>query len=339
MSTEDKGITIADAFDTSPEELEKEFPTEVKEADVEVVPVIDKPKDGEVEETGIESETKKVADETVVEETVKTVEPKKEQSVAEKTWTELGLPQYEGMTKEQVAERISLVNREFGRATNTIGYLRKQIISAVHDTVKPADVKDTKTDILASMPNLSESDAIKFNEMYEVNPAKAIFAFGGDTLKQIVRDELENSVPNNLNEILNKRTEQERFNTFLTKNNLTKDSSEIEWMKEIDTNPEYLGGQNRAYDELFELCSMKKSNADGVEEIFSTMKRHPTLSIAEAKIFIGKKVEAVPTVKTVSKDKIKETVQKLNNANSTSQTAKIADDIPTYGSVEEAFNS
>jgi hypothetical protein len=324
MTVENNEISVNDAFGASVEELEKEFPTEAK-AEVADVSVVDETKDGEVEKE-IVSETQ-VADET------KSKTPETKVAV-EKSWTELGLPQYEELTKEQIAERIRVTNKEYGRATSTIGELRKQIGSIVQDTVKPSESKETKKDILEAIPNLSESDTIKFNEMYVVNPAKAILTFGGDTIKQMVRDELKNTVPKDLDEILTKKTEQERFITFLSKNNLTPDSPEIEWMKKVDT--EYLTGQNRSYEELFELQTMWKNKAEGVEDVYDMMKRHPTMSISEAKGFVNKKVQ---TGQTVSKDKVVETVKKLNNANNTSQTAKLSDDIPTYGSVEEAFNS
>jgi hypothetical protein len=331
---ENKGITVSDAFNTSVEELEKEFPTEVAIADEKVIPVADETPVGEVVSAGIKSETKvtdevelgkKLETETVVAET------------KEKTWTELGLPQYEGMTKEQVAERISFTNREYGRATNTIGELRKQIGSVVRNTIKPAESKDTKADILAAIPNLSESDTVKFNEIYATNPAKAILTFGGEGIRQMVKDEIKSVVPKDLNEILTVKSEQERYNSFLLKNNLTPDSPEVEWMKTVDT--EYLTGQNRSYDELFELQTMWKNKTEGVEDVYDMMKRHPTMSISEAKRFVQKTGATIPVVQTVDKNKVQETIKKLNNANNTSQTVKTSEDIPVFNSVQEAFDS
>ncbi|MFA5381895.1 MAG: hypothetical protein WC356_01930 [Candidatus Micrarchaeia archaeon] len=325
---ENKGIiSVSDAFNASDEELNTELPVEeAKKADEAVISVSDETKDGEIEKTEIESETV-VADEK------KDVKVEAEAKATEKTWTELGLPQYEGLSKAEIAERVSITNREYGRATNTIGQLRKQIGTVV-DTQKPANSKETKEDVLAAIQNLDEAETVKFNAMYEVNPAKAILTYGGDAIKEIVRAEIENRVPANLDVLLQKKADAEKFANFMSSHSDITDG-ELEWMKQVDT--EYLAGQERPYEELYELSQMWKNKAENVEDVYNMMKKYPTMSIAEAKKFTTK---AVPAATTVSKEKVAETVKKLTNANHTSQTSKTAEDIPdNIGSVQEAFDS
>lgn len=339
---ENKGVsTVSDAFNITDEELEALEPSDgVKSAETTDSPVVNETQQGEVVDKLEESETKEVTDEP------KTVEVKKEEIPAETivkteekepSWAELGLPQYEGLTKKQIAERVATTNREYGRATNTIGELRKQIGSVVNDTIKPKDVVETKKDILASMPNLSESEIIQFNEVFSVNPARAILMFGGDTLKQMFREEIDNKVPQNLNQILEKKAEEQQYHTFLG-NHPEITEAELDWMKVVDT--EYLKGQNRPYDELYELSQMWKNKTDDVEDVYLTMKRHPTLSLSDAKRLSIKSISNVQPVKSISKESVEKTIKKLNNANHTSQSTQIADDVPdNIDSVQAAFDS
>ncbi len=317
METEIKEVpSMTEVFSSTDEELEPVVEEE-KEADVVDTTVVDETPKGEVEEKVESTESK---------------EEPEAKAVGEPTWTELGLPQYEGLTKSQVAERISFINKEYGRATNTIGELRKQIVSAVDSTVKPSESKETKKSILDAMPSLSEEETIKFNEVYAQSPAKAVMMFGGDTMvKQMVEELLEKKMPKNLDSILAEKTESIKLETFLAKNNLTIDSPEVEWMKKVDT--EYLAGQNRPYDELYELCQMWQKKDGDSSKVYELMRKHPTMTLKEAKTLIPKKQAAV-----VDKTKVVNDINKLKNANHTSRTVKASEDnMQTAESIQEAF--
>jgi hypothetical protein len=314
--------TVAEAFSVEDEAVATDPVVEEKEAASTDVSVVDETKNGEVE-TGSESKLE--------------AEVKQEEKPVEKTeqsWTELGFPQYEGMTKAEIAERISFVNKEYGRATNTIGELRKQISAATNVEATKSEQKNAKSDIIASMPKLSPEQAIEFNEMYEQSPVKAIMMFGGDSVvKKIVQDEISDRVPKDIDTILNEKTERIRYETFLSNHSLTENSPEVLWINKVKT--EYLTGQNRPIEELYELSQMWKNKDEYCKQVYSLMKRHPTMTLEEAKNFVPKKNSNM-----VDKAAIVNNVKKLNNANHTSQTTKVSEDnMKTFASVQEAFDS
>lgn len=323
MTVENKeASTIAEVFSSTDEELGIEpVVKEEKIVEVDDTTVVDETQKGEVEkiETGSETvvETDKVESET---------------EVTEKTWTDLGLPQYEGLSRAEVAERVKSTNRNYGEATNTVGELRKKLNTVINDTVKPSESKETKKSIIEAMPNLSASQTEEFNDIYAESPVKAIMQFGGESvIKQMVQEELKTRVPQDLEKIVSARTEQVQYEAFKAQHNLTDDSPEIVWMRTVDT--EYLAGQNRSYGDLFKLCQAKKNKEEGFDQIYGLMKKHPTMSFDEAKTFIPKK-----QVQIVDKTKVEKNVNKLKNANHASQTTKVTDDnMETPGSVQEAF--
>lgn len=317
MENETEVSTVAEAFNIPDEEVSA---SEVKEETV-------------AKDTAKVDETPKGEVEKVVSETEVTDEKAEVAEVTEKSWTELGLPQYETLTKEQIAERVRTTNKLYGEATNEVGTLRKQVMSVVKDEVKPADSKETKKNILEAMPNLDAGDTLKFNEMYATNPVKAIMTFGGESIiKDMVKAELDNRVPKDIDAVVNERLGAVEFNSWLKQHDLTKDHPKIEWMKVVDK--EYLAGQNRSYDELFELSNMWEAKEEGVEQVYGLMKKHPTMSLKEARSFVPKKTQ------TVDKDKILKDVKKLTNANHTDKQVRKADDtVEVFDSVQEAFDA
>jgi hypothetical protein len=324
MENNKEATSVADAFNADNEELKDEKVVKAEEAaQAEEASVVDETQSGEIEKTETKSEP-----ETGAESETKVAETK------EPTWTELNLPQYEGMSKAEVAERISFINREFGRATNTVGELRKQLNGVITNNMKPAEAIETKKSVLDAMPKLSESDAIRFNEIYAESPVKAIMMFGGESIiKQMVSDEISAKVPKDIDSIVNKKTEEIKYESFLTKHNLTEESPEVQWIKQV--REDYLTGQNRSDEELFGLAQMWKAKDENAEFVYSLMKKHPTMSFEEAKSFLPKK-----TAQAVNKTKVENDLNKLNNANHTSQTKKVSDDTMTvYESVAEAFGS
>jgi len=335
--------TIAEAFAEVKDEVVKDQVVEpAKETEQSDVSVVDETQKGEVEKEVVsesEPEAEQKQEEKPVEKTEQSGKTgqfgKTEQfKKTEQSWTELGFPQYEGMSKAEIAERISFVNKEYGRATNTIGELRKQINTAINAQSNKSEQNSAKSDIVASMPKLSSQEAVAFNEMYEESPVKAIMAFGGDSvIKKIVQDEISARVPRDIDTILNERTEQIKYNSFLEKHSLTENSPEVLWINQVRS--DYLTGQNRPIEELYELSQMWKNKDESCEQVYGLMKRHPTMTLSEAKGFVTKTNSNV-----VDKTKIVNNVKKLNNANHTSQTAKVSDDnMKVYASVQEAFDS
>lgn len=310
--------TVAEAFNIQ-DEVVKEVVEDVTATDQVNASVDDETQKGEVE---VKSEAQA------------TEKQESEPAKTEPTWTELGLPQYEGMTKAEIAERISFVNKEYGRATNTIGELRKQINTAVSDTSRPSEAKEAKQNIVDSMPKLSTEDTIRFNQVYEESPVKAIMMFGGDSvIKKIAQDEISARVPKDIDTIFNEKLERLRYESFLEKHSLTENSPEVVWINEVKTN--YLTGQNRPIEELYELSQMWKNKDETTEPVYTLMKKHPTMSLDEAKSFVRK-----PNPNAVDKAQIVNNVKKLNNVNHTSRTAKVSDDtMKTFNSVQEAFDS
>lgn len=297
------------------------------------------------EETQIESETEEkvedeIEEEKAVEETADKTEQSEdakvseEESVEEKEeeekpdnkvdWVALGFEKFKDKTDKEVVEQIKFERQQLGHTVNLLGDLRREIA----DLKKPKEVEEKPKDVLASIPELDDADAAKFNAMYEKNPIKAILAYGGDPIKEMVADEVRKAIPK---ESVQDVKAEIAYSTFI--NTVKPSELEVEQMKIFDK-PEYLGVQARSYADLHGLSKMWLEDSDESKDVYSLMRKHPTMSFDEACSIVIKPTEN----KEVNKEKIKQTINKNKQAGS--HPKKKADALPSSDlSFDEVFDS
>ena len=311
-----------DSFDEAWDaELDDETQTEPK-TDETVEEEIEEEK--AVEETADEteqSEDANVSEEESVEE--KEVEEKPDNKV---DWVALGFDKFKGKTDKEVAEQIKFERQQLGHTVNMLGDLRREIA----DLKKPKEEvkKEEPKDVLASIPELDDADAAKFNAMYEKNPIKAIMTYGGDSIKEMVADAVKKAAPK---ESVQDVKAEIAYSTFI--NSVKPSELEVEQMKIFDK-PEYLGVQARSYADLHGLSKMWLEDSDESKDVYSLMRKHPTMSFDEACDFVIKPTEK----KEVNKEKIKQTINK--NKQAASHPKKKADALPSSDlSFDDAWDS
>ena len=247
-----------------------------------------------------------VAEEVVEEVVEEEVEEVVEEKPAQVDWKKLGFDKFEGKTDQEVVDQIKFERQQLGHTVNMLGDLRREIADLKKPPVKEPE---KPKDVLGSIPELDDADAAKFNAMYEKNPIKAIMTYGGDPIKQMVADAVKEQMPKGSVEDVKAEI---AYSTFIS--TAKPKDIEVEQMQIFDKE-EYLGKQNRSYDDLFGISKMWLTNEAGSEDIYNLMKKHPTLSFSEACSFVIKPKPEVKKVK-VDKEKIKETINKNKKADS-----------------------
>ena len=256
-----------------------------------------------------EQETEEKAEEEKAEEETEEKEEKEEQEEekeAQVDWKKLGFDKFEGKTDREVVDQIKFERQQLGHTVNMLGDLRREIADLKKPPVKEPE---KPKDVLGSIPELDDADAAKFNAMYEKNPIKAIMTYGGDPIKQMVADAVKEQMPKGSVEDVKAEI---AYSTFIS--TAKPKDVEVEQMQIFDKE-EYLGKQNRSYDDLFGISKMWLTNEAGSEDIYNLMKKHPTLSFSEACSFVIKPKLEVKKVK-IDKEKIKETINKNKKADS-----------------------
>lgn len=287
--------------------------------------VEDKTEEKEVEETTVAEETDKtVAEEEVEEDTEEDTEEEKPKSKVD--WKALGFDKFEGKTDDEVVEQLKFERQQLGHTVNMLGELRREI--AELKKPKKVEKEEKPKDVLASIPELDDADAAKFNAMYEKNPIKAIMTYGGSSIKDLIANEVNKALPK---ESVQDVKAEIAYSTFI--NTVKPSELEVEQMKIFDK-PEYLGAQARSYSDLHGLSKMWLDDSEESKDVYGLMKKHPTMSFDEACGIVRK-----PKTKTpIDKEKIKQTINK--NKQAESHPKKKAQALPSSDlSFDEAFDS
>ena len=315
MLTEDEKVeTLDEVWDNA--ELEEDEKDEEQEEEA---------KDEEAEEEKVEE-----TEEAEEAETDEEDEDKKEEE-SRVDWEGLGFEKFKGKTDKEVVKQIKFERQQLGRTVNMLGDLRREIADMKKRPAKEPEKAEKPKDILASMADMDEAEAAKYNAMYEKNAPKAIMTYIGDPIKQMVADAVKEAMPRGSVEEVK---EEIAYSTFI--NTAKPNDVEIEQMRIFDKE-EYLGAQKRSYADLHGLSKMWLTQEAGAEDIYNLMKKHPTLSFDEAHSFVVKPEEKAEKVK-IDKQKIKETINK--NKKVESHPKKKAQALPSSDlSFDEAWDN
>jgi len=279
-----------DSFDEAWDDVELEDETKKENED-------DIEETEELVEDVVDKETEDIEEEVEDKEEAK-AEDKEESNENTVDWVALGFDKFKGKTDREVVDQIKFERQQLGHTVNMLGDLRREIA----DLKKPKEiVKEEKPkDVLASIPELDDADAAKFNAMYEKNPIKAIMTYGGSSIKELIADEVKKAVPK---ESVEEVKAEIAYSSFI--NTVKPSELEVEQMKIFDKS-EFLGTQARSYADLHGLSKMWLTDSDESKDVYSLMKKHPTMSFDEAyRIVVKPKKEIV-----IDKEKIKQTINK-----------------------------
>ena len=275
MPTENEEIKSVD--DVWNEDADKELDDLEKDEDKE---------DNKEDDKKVEKEVDKEVDKEPgnEKEEDKEVDGNKEEKEDKVDWKALGLDVFEGKTQDEVAEQIKSDRKQLGHTTNMIGDLRRKISQL---ETKPAEEKPVEKprDVLESIEDLNDADTAKFNSLYEKNPVNAFMTYGGDTIKQMIADEVKKSVPDVAGSL--KQTKEDiEYNVFLASNKDITDE-DVDQMK-IFNDSQYLDEQGRSYEDLYGLSKLWKQKDIRAEKIYMLVKKHRTITFSEANELLPK---------------------------------------------------
>ena len=245
-------------------------------------------------------------------------------------WKALGLDVFAGKTEKEVADQIKFERKQLGHTTNMLGELRKKVTQLESKPQEKKDPAEKPKDVLAEIEDLDESDMDDFNDLYDKSPIKAFMAYGGDTLRKFIAEEVKKSVPD-VSNVLRETKEQIEKDSFLSSNtDITETDDE---QVRIFDDEQYLGGQGRSYIDLYGLAKLWREKDERAEKIYLLMKKHPTVNFSEACELTP---EADGTNK-VDKEKIRNTVNKNKKINRSSHPKQQAVSIKTGATVDEVW--
>lgn len=208
-------------------------------------------------------------------EKVETVTPQ------EKTWKDLGFPEYENLSREDIAVQLKQRKKErdylndvYGRQANELGELRKQQVEKPKEPEEP------------DFPEMSEPELIAFKMAYEQNPAQALANYLTPHLEKMTERKIQEAVnagfEGPLGKTLMKQTEQLELGHLMVVHPDAKDC-----MAEIKTldSEKSLGPQRRPYEELYQLAQLWKNKDPYFNSVYALMAQHPTIAIQQAQSF------------------------------------------------------
>jgi len=313
---QEDAVTFEDAFDIEPTEVEEEVKVEQEEVPA-VADEDTKTEEEPVEETPAEPEK----EEPVVEEP---------EVVSEKSWKELGLDRFDGMTKEQIAKEIKWINRKYGEHTQEVGELRKEL-SDFKLKLEPKKEPEKEQ----PRKGLTAHEIEDFNEIYQNDPVGAVLKYGGDDIQRLIDRKLDEKLATRIPETLGKMTKEQadqlNYEKFVTSHD---DYEEyVGAMQTLDAS-ENLGTQSRPYDELYDLSKLAMTDDARYQGVYGLMKKHPTLSLKEAMKWTEPNTVKKPII---TKEQVVRDVNKLKAINSTSTKNARSEKAAVVGSIDEAF--
>ena len=257
----------------------------------------------------------------------------------EKSWGELGLKRFEGMSRQEVATRLYHEDLLNGMQKNELGATRKEIIALkaaqATKTEKPDEVKKN---VIDSMPAMTEGQTTDFNALWDTNPMQAIFKYGGDTMKQMIQEEIQSSMGGDLdtkvNDIVSGQTEQLKVDNFFVSN---PDYEAVRSTMSFFDQPENLGDQNRDCLDLAKLSKLANDKDAMYPPTYRLMKKYPNMTFDDALKF-STQVKETPEAAKKKREAIEKTVKKIDAANTTTKK-KTPESIPIFDNIDKAFDS
>lgn len=252
-----------------------------------------------------------------------------------KTWKDLGLEDFEGKSQEEIAQLIVQSRREsehrdkvYGDQTNVVGDLRKQIaeaeakITEVEAKKKESGIKEP--DLLDQLPEMTEGEILDFNAIYEKNPVKALFKYARPVLEKMTASQvtkaLEGKVEGAVDESIAQQKDNIAYTNFAGRH---EDAEKFTPLMQLLDGENYLGGQKRSYEELYQLAKLGP-HAQGVvadplyQPIFQLMAKHDSMSFGEALSF-AKQGTAAEEKAVEKRKEVKKTIDKIDSVNTTSK--------------------
>lgn len=274
-------------------------------------------------------ETEQVKDGKVEDpETADEATDKEKSDTTEANWKKYGLGRLDGMNREQIAAEINWRNRQAGEQANELGKLRKRVAEFEKETPAKEPEKQEPADLI---PDMTPGEVEDFNRLWETNPTKAIFKYGG---QKVVASMLQNQVKEAIPEALSSSMEQERdalaFASFRQNN---EDAQELQPLMKTLDEPQHLGNQARSYNELAQLARLGRDGDKSYTPVYAIMSKHPTVSFAEAKKFAS-----LPTGSSTKPDEVRKTVKKIDSANAPT-TKSVSKSEKVYDTIDDAFDS
>ena len=295
--------SLDDAYQPTPEEEQAEKEIKAPETDTTETEEVktDEAKGSEETEEGVKTET-------------------------EDAWRKHGIARFDGMSRKAIAAEFNWRNRQAGEQAREVGELRKRVAELDKGT-KAEPEKPKGIDLI---PDMTPGQVEDYNRLYEINPVKAIFKYGGDKyIKAIVGNQDKGDISEEIKATLEEQKEGIAYTNFCANND---DWQELDpLMKQLDQE-QHLGNQRRSYGELAKLARLGRDGDKLYNSVYVLMSKHPTMSFADAKRFVS------PQATSTSTDDVRKTVKKIDAANLATKKSTTTNN-KDYESIDDAFDS
>lgn len=297
-----------------------------KEEVLTVEDAFDAPQPDEIKTAEVEPVTQEaVSDKT---ETTTEAEP-----TTQKKWSELGIPDFDGLNQDEIAkiikqerEEFSFRNRLYGEQANELGELRKKA------TEKP-DTLPEKKEVQDGLRPMTESEIADYNAVYEKNPAAALIKYGNAELRKLIQDELKTKVKDEVGKSEQGITFAIELRECYSKHSDMKDTEPF--MRVLD-DPKYLGNQSRKLEDLYQLSRLALVKDELYNPVYELMSRFPAMDFAEAKdIVVMRKQTKVSDANNQAVNKAAETINLIDNK----PRVKVSAGAKKAKSIDEAFEA
>lgn len=268
--------------------------------------------------------------------------PEPEPSEEEKPWEKLGLKRFDGMTQEQIAADILQIERDVAWRKSVVDRQGEEL-GALRTFKKDKETPEEKPQEEAplEMPEMTEGEVLDFTQIYQTNPIKAVLKYGGDYIKNMITTQIKDSLPENIKSAVETSMGEQQdslaYTNFLQRHeDLT---TEQDSMMRVLDKEEYLGGQSRPYEDLYQLtvlCNPGSTPDPLYQPTYDLMKQHRTMSLKQAKMFAKQQTLTGETDKT--RENLKKDVESIDAVNTTSTRKKVSNKVKDYKTVDEAFD-
>jgi len=293
------------------------------------------PEESEVTETKLTEDELKVEQEDTTEEPEKGAEETaklEETAEVKKTWKDLGIDRFDGMSREQQANEINWRNRVAGQQANELGELRKKVAELEKSPEKPEEKAPVRR-------GLTEAEIADYNKILEGgDPVGAFLKYGGDDFKQIISEAIKSEFQGGLKDIIGGQVDSQAdslaYSSFCQNH---PDYETYEPLMQTLDGKEHLREQKRSYEELYELAKLGEDNDPLYEPTYSMLKKYPNMNVVEAKKFASLQLSN-PEAAQTKRDKIKETVGKIDVVNKATAKKSASTNVEKPESIDDAFN-
>ncbi len=273
-----------------------------------------------------------------------TAEVEQKQDVVEQDkdeWTKAGMPEFSGKSPDDIAKILKQRYAEdehrrqvLGRQAQELGEIRKRMDE--FEQARTAPEQAQKKDV--TITPLSEQELDDFNELWAQHPGAALQKYASNVFKEIVQQALSEQLAGNGAIGQHIRRNTEAVQQEIAWNNLCAKAPDapqyIPKMRVLD-DPQNLGQQARSTDELYALAKLHDEDKPLYEAVYVLCKKHPTLSVEEAKRFASQQVHGQEAAEA-KKRQLAAKVQKVDIANNTAVGRKAAQE--KVMTIDEAFD-